>query len=73
MVIGVILPRRGMYYIQLPFIITIIYMSEFADYMDIETIDIHSELLDEDFDNVGWEPETIDDSSDDEDVFGYYD
>lgn len=47
-------------------------MSEFADdYMDIESIDIHSELLDEDFDNVGWEPETIDDSSDDEDIFGY--
>ena len=47
-------------------------MSEFADdYMDIETVDIHSELLDDDFDNVGWEPEVIDDSSNDEDIFGY--
>ena len=48
-------------------------MSEFSDdYMDIEGIDIHSELLDNDFDNVGWEPEIVDDSSDDEDdIFGY--
>lgn len=48
-------------------------MSEFSDdYMDIEGIDIHSELLDDDFDNVGWEPEIVNDSSDDEDdIFGY--
>lgn len=47
-------------------------MSEFADScMDIESIDIHSELLNEDFDNVGWDPEINDDSSDDEDIFGY--
>lgn len=48
-------------------------MSEFSDdYMDIEGIDIHSELLDDDFDNVGWEPEIVDNSSDDEDdIFGY--
>lgn len=48
-------------------------MSEFADgCMNIEGIDIHSELLNEDFDNVGWDPEIDDDdSSDDEDIFGY--
>lgn len=40
--------------------------------IDAEAIDIHSELLDTDFDEVGWEPESIDDSNPDNDEFGYY-
>ena len=27
-----------------------------------DTIDIHSETFDKDFDDVGWEPEVVDDS-----------
>lgn len=40
--------------------------------IDAEAIDIHSELLDTDFDEIGWEPESIDDSNPDNDEFGYY-
>lgn len=43
-------------------------MSEFSD---DETIEIYSELLDTDFDDVAWEPVVEDDNSDDEDIFGY--
>ena len=38
-----------------------------------EGIDIHSELIDADFDEVGWEPEIIDDSNPNEDIYGYND
>lgn len=35
------------------------------------SIDIHSECFDTDFDDVGWDPETIDDSdSEMEELFG---
>lgn len=29
---------------------------------DDSTIDIHSEVFDEDFDEAGWDPEVVDDS-----------
>ena len=29
---------------------------------DDNTIDIHSEVFDKDFDEVGWDPEVVDDS-----------
>ena len=32
------------------------------DSMNDNTIDIHSETFDKDFDEVGWDPEVIDDS-----------
>lgn len=39
---------------------------------DDESIDIHAETFDKDFDDVGWEPEVIDDSDDDSaNLFGY--
>lgn len=40
--------------------------------IDAEAIDIYSELLDTDFDEVSWEPESIDDSNPENDEFGYY-
>ena len=29
-----------------------------------DTVDIHGETFDKDFDDVGWEPEVVDDSDD---------
>lgn len=37
-----------------------------------EGIEMFSELLDTDFDEVGWEPESDNDSNPDNDEFGYY-
>lgn len=48
-------------------------MSEFSDdYLD-EGIIIHSEVFNEDIDNVGWEPEEVEDEYTDDNTFGYFD
>lgn len=50
-----------------------IIMSEFSDGLDNEdTIEIYSDLLAQDFDEAGWDPVVEDDSSNDEDDYGYY-
>lgn len=36
------------------------------------TIDIHGEVFDKDFDDVGWEPEVIDDTDEEsQELYGY--
>lgn len=50
-------------------------MSDFIDNEDIidkEGIEIYSELVDNDFDEAGWDPVIEDDDEDEDDIFGYH-
>lgn len=56
--------------------VDITYMPDEAEYDDnVEGIQIHTSVVDNDLDYAGWEP-TVDDTPEvdpDNDVFGYYD
>lgn len=55
--------------------LTIKAMSDFIDNEDIidkEGTEIYSELVDNDFDEAGWDPVIEDDDEDEDDIFGYH-
>jgi hypothetical protein len=71
-----LIPRGSIGSLSLGNIVTTmdIYLNDDTQFEDVDGIQIHSECLSQDFDDIAWEPE-LDDTPEvdpNDDMFGYY-